>query len=77
MGFSDNEIAQYKQAFDFFDTDGSGVVSASELGNAMQQLGYNLTPQQIQQILTYIDNDGSGQIGFDEFLDFIACAQRQ
>lgn len=77
MSFSDSERAQYKQAFDFFDSDGSGQISTSELGKAMTSLGYNLNPQQVQQILTHVDKDGSGQIGFDEFLAFVASAKSQ
>ena len=72
-----NERAQYKQAFDFFDSDSSGQISTQELGKAMQQLGYNLNEQQIKQILTHVDNDGSGQIGFEEFLAFVQSAKSQ
>jgi len=72
-----NERAQYKQAFDFFDQDGSGQISTQELGNAMQQLGYNLNAQQISQVLAHVDTDGSGQIGFEEFLAFVQNAKGQ
>ena len=73
--FSAQERQQYKQAFDFFDKDGSGSISSQELSTAMKSLGYDLTQQQISTILNHVDGDHSGQIDFEEFLTFIASAR--
>lgn len=75
QNFSAQETAQYKQAFDFFDKDGSGSISSQELSTAMKSLGYDLTQQQISTILNHVDADHSGQIDFNEFLKFIASAR--
>ena len=66
-----DQIEEYKNAFKFFDKDGSEQISTEELGDAMSKLGYNLTNEQVAIILNQVDTDGSGQIGFDEFLQFI------
>jgi len=61
-------IDEFKQAFDIFDEDGGGDISTRELGRVMKILGQNPSPQQLQQIVLEVDQDGSGTIDFDEFL---------
>mmetsp|Transcript_13790 Transcript_13790/g.29842 ORF Transcript_13790/g.29842 Transcript_13790/m.29842 type:complete len:254 (+) Transcript_13790:196-957(+) len=66
---------QYKQlvdAFDLFDTDKSGVISAKELRSAMRSLGLNPTREDIRRIITHGDVDGDGNIDLDEFLAMMA-----
>merc|ERR1739845_183330 len=65
---SQAQIDEFKQAFDIFDEDGGGDISTRELGRVMKLLGQNPTPQQLQQIVLEVDQDGSGTIDFDEFL---------
>jgi len=62
------QIDEFKQAFDIFDEDGGGDISTRELGRVMKLLGQSPTPQQLQQIVLEVDQDGSGTIDFDEFL---------
>merc|ERR1711924_458744 len=57
-----------KQAFDLFDADGSGTIDVTELSTAMKALGVDSKPGEIQKMLDEVDNDHSGEIGFDEFL---------
>ncbi|KAL6642989.1 hypothetical protein ACP70R_021170 [Stipagrostis hirtigluma subsp. patula] len=59
---------EIKEAFDLFDTDGSGTIDARELNVAMRALGFEMTPEQIQQMIAEVDKDGSGTIDFDEFV---------
>jgi len=61
-------IDEFKQAFDIFDEDGGGDISTRELGRVMKILGQSPSPQQLQQIVLEVDQDGSGTIDFDEFL---------
>jgi len=63
-----SQIDEFKQAFDIFDEDGGGDISTRELGRVMKLLGQSPTPQQLQQIVLEVDQDGSGTIDFDEFL---------
>uniref|UniRef100_A0A0E0M766 EF-hand domain-containing protein n=1 Tax=Oryza punctata TaxID=4537 RepID=A0A0E0M766_ORYPU len=59
---------EIKEAFDLFDTDGSGTIDPKELNVAMRALGFELTPEQIHQMIAEVDKDGSGTIDFDEFV---------
>lgn len=59
---------EIKEAFDLFDTDGSGTIDARELNVAMRALGFEMTPEQIRQMIAEVDKDGSGTIDLDEFV---------
>jgi calmodulin len=37
---TEDQISEFKQAFDAFDKSGDGVISTSELGTVMNSLGY-------------------------------------
>ena len=39
-GLTEDEIEEIKEAFDLFDTDGSGSIDPKELKAAMQSLGF-------------------------------------
>ncbi|XP_015697179.1 probable calcium-binding protein CML8 isoform X1 [Oryza brachyantha] len=59
---------EIKEAFDLFDIDGSGTIDPKELHTAMRALGFEMTPEQINQMIREVDKDGSGTIDFDEFV---------
>uniref|UniRef100_A0ACD5WAY6 Uncharacterized protein n=1 Tax=Avena sativa TaxID=4498 RepID=A0ACD5WAY6_AVESA len=59
---------EIKEAFDLFDTDGSGTIDPRELNVAMRALGFEMTPEQIQKMIAEVDKDGSGTIDLDEFV---------
>ncbi|KAL2968942.1 hypothetical protein AAZX31_15G053500 [Glycine max] len=58
---------EIKEAFELFDTDGSGTIDAKELNVAMRALGFEMTEEQINQMIADVDKDGSGAIDYDEF----------
>jgi Ca2+-binding EF-hand superfamily protein len=70
-GLSENEIEELRQAFDLFDTDGSGTIDPKELRAAMRSLGLESKNQTVYQIIQDIDKDSKGEIDFDEFLDLM------
>ena len=41
--FTDEQVAEFKQAFALFDTDGNGFVTTDELGTVMRSLGQKPT----------------------------------
>merc|ERR1712129_445101 len=57
-----------KEAFDLFDTDGSGEIDSKELKVAMRALGFEPKKEEIQKMISDVDDDGSGTIGYEEFL---------
>mmetsp|Transcript_35272 Transcript_35272/g.51830 ORF Transcript_35272/g.51830 Transcript_35272/m.51830 type:complete len:170 (-) Transcript_35272:215-724(-) len=72
-GLSKEEIEEIKEAFNLFDTDGSGTIDPKELKSAMQSLGFEAKNATIYQMIGDIDKDGSGSIDFDEFLDMMTA----
>ena len=72
-GLTEDEIEEIKEAFDLFDTDGSGSIDPKELRTAMQSLGFEAKNQTIYQMITGLDKNKSGNIDFEEFLDMMTA----
>ena len=51
-----------------FDSDGSGKISQEELKLVMQNLGEKLTDEEITEMIREADEDGDGEVDFDEFV---------
>merc|ERR1719230_541775 len=64
----ETEKQEIKEAFDLFDVDGSGNIDIKELTIAMKALGCEPKPGEIEKMIGEVDDDGSGEIGFPEFL---------
>merc|ERR1712216_973344 len=61
-------MGEIKEAFDLFDTDGSGEIDSKELKVAMRALGFEPKKEEIQKVISDVDDDGSGTIEYEEFL---------
>ena len=72
-GLTEDEIEEIKEAFDLFDTDGSGAIDPKELKAAMQSLGFEAKNQTIFQMISDLDKNKSGTIDFEEFLDMMTA----
>lgn len=72
-GLSKEEIEEIREAFNLFDTDGSGSIDPRELKSAMQSLGFEAKNATIYQMIGDIDKDNSGSIDFEEFLDMMTA----
>merc|ERR1739845_295818 len=66
----EDEIDEIREAFNLFDTDGSGTIDPRELKAAMQSLGFQSKNPTIFQMIADLDS-GASQIDFEEFLDAI------
>jgi Ca2+-binding EF-hand superfamily protein/uncharacterized protein YkwD len=71
-GLSEDDIEEMKEAFDLFDSDGSGTVEPRELKNAMVSLGMEAKNATMFHVVTELDKDGSGAIDFEEFLKMMS-----
>ncbi|OMJ67864.1 hypothetical protein SteCoe_32591 [Stentor coeruleus] len=69
-GLTEDEIEEIKEAFNLFDTDGSGTIDPKELRAAMQSLGFESKNPTIYAMIADLDRLGSA-IDFDTFLDAI------
>ena len=72
-GLTEDEIEEIKEAFDLFDTDGSGSIDPRELRAAMQSLGFEAKNQTIYQMITDLDKNKNNNIDFEEFLDMMTA----
>lgn len=69
---TDEQIAEFKEAFSLFDRDGDGHITTKELGTVMRSLGQNPDERELQDLINDIDADGNGNIDFPEFLSLMA-----
>ncbi len=65
---SPEKIQIYKEAFKSFDRNDDGTISTKELGVVMRTLGQSPTEAELADLIAEIDQDGNGEIDFDEFL---------
>ncbi len=72
-GLSSDEIEEIKEAFDIFDVDKSGAISVAELLKAMTTLGFDSKNPAIFNMISDMDQDGNGEIEFEEFLDMMTA----
>lgn len=69
---TEEQIAEFREAFSLFDRDGDGSITTKELATVIRSLGQNPTEAEIQDMINEVDTDGNGTIDFREFLDLMA-----
>jgi len=78
---SDAEIDELREAFSTFDKDGSGSITADELGEMFKSLMpasfSKLKNDDLTKIVAKFDKNKDGTIDFDEFLDMMMSHTRQ
>jgi calmodulin len=69
---TEEQIAEFNEAFALIDKDGDGTITTKELGTVMRILGQNPTEAELQDMINEIDTDDNGTIDFPEFLVMMA-----
>ncbi|CAG8656450.1 5350_t:CDS:2 [Acaulospora colombiana] len=59
---------EIRQAFRVFDQNGDGYVTTQELAAVMKNLGENLSPLELDQMMQEADKNGDGKIDYSEFI---------
>ncbi|XP_033488617.1 uncharacterized protein cetn4 [Epinephelus fuscoguttatus] len=68
---TEEQKQEIKEAFDLFDTDGTGTIDVKELKVAMRALGFEPKKEEIKKMIADIDKEGSGTIDFGDFLSMM------
>ena len=66
--FSPSEVSLFKHHFMMIDIDCGGTIDAEELQLLGDSLGNKLSPEEAQHLIDSHDDDGSGEIDFEEFM---------
>jgi centrin-1 len=69
--FTEAQIEEIRDAFNLFDSDGSGSIDYKELKAAMKAIGFDTKKEELEKVIAEIDADGSGEIEFPEFMQMM------
>jgi centrin-1 len=72
-GLTADEVLEIKEAFDLFDSDGSGSISVDELKQALRNLGIDARNQTLSNMMNDLDKNNDQNIDFDEFIDMMTA----
>ena len=64
----ENRLKEYRDAFEMFDKDKDGTITAKELANVMRSLNQDPSEQELHDMINEVDQDGNGRIDFEEFV---------
>jgi len=62
---------ELREAFRIYDKAGNGYIPVSALKEILRELDNKLTDEELDGIIYEIDEDGSGTVDFDEFMDMM------
>lgn len=65
---TDKEVEDLRKQFVLLDKDGSGMILASELSQALQKQNFKMSTADINQLINEVDYQGNGKINYSEFL---------
>jgi len=54
LNYSEEQVAELKQAFNEFDVDGGGTINTRELGYAMRAMGMNPTEAELLDLINEV-----------------------
>lgn len=66
------ELREFKELFNLVDEDKGGSISPQELGSLMETLGLKPNQEELDAMIREIDEDGNGEIDFDEFVQVMS-----
>ena len=66
--FTRVQLEALREQFNEADTDNSQSIDANELMVVCQQLGENISINQVKDLIAEVDDDGSGEIEWEEYL---------
>ncbi|XP_071723115.1 calmodulin-like [Rutidosis leptorrhynchoides] len=68
---TDDQIADFREAFCVIDKDSDGLITMEELANVIQSMGGHPSKEEVRIMISEVDFDGNGTIDFEEFLNLM------
>ena len=68
LDIPEEKIAEYKEAFDMFDKNKKGTISATDITKIMKNFGYPISRKEVEGMIAEIDTSGDGELDFEEFV---------
>lgn len=65
------QAREAKDAFDLFDTTGTGLIEQKELKIALMTLGFDATKEDIRRLVADLDSNNTSTIDFNDFLQLV------
>jgi len=62
---------ELKEAFRLYDKEGEGYITTQVLKEILKELDPMLTKDDLEEIIEEVDEDGSGTVDFDEFMEMM------
>ena len=69
--YTAKQMAEFKIQFQAFDKNKDGLITADELMTVFQSINQVYTPEEINDMITEIDEDGDGKINLQEFIVYM------
>ncbi|CAK8672791.1 unnamed protein product [Clavelina lepadiformis] len=66
-GFTNADVDDLREIFEFYDVDNNKTMDLTELDKALRALGYNPTIDEVEEMIAMMDIDGDKSIDFSEF----------
>ncbi|CAD8084515.1 unnamed protein product [Paramecium sonneborni] len=76
IDFKDSEITELRKYFSSLDGDGSGAIGIEELEDPLIALGLVNSREEVEKIMNEVDEDGTNEIEFKEFLTIMRGVQK-
>ncbi|XP_028098799.1 calmodulin-like protein 11 isoform X2 [Camellia sinensis] len=73
---SEEQIAEFQEAFCMLDKDGDGCITIEELATAIKSIDQIPTEVELQRMISDVDVNGNGTIEFGEFLHLMATKMK-
>lgn len=71
-GDEDGAMKELHEAFELYDLNKNGLISAAELHQILTRLGESCTPEDCVNMIKSVDSDGDGFVNFEEFKKMMA-----
>jgi len=62
-----DQVGALRKAFDSFDTENSGFITVETVSTILRMMGLKVSEKSLAEIVEEVDEDGSGELEFEEF----------